>query len=159
MALVKGTNSYVTVAEAEEYFADRLNATAWLTAEDSQKSQALVTATTMLDNLDWAGAAVNPSQSLAFPRNAEYFDPRVGMMITSVSIVPERILHATFEQAYHLLNNDDLLDNTGLIKNLSVGSVNLGIIRPASKMPMTVKRLIKPLLVNSNLSNSWWRAN
>lgn len=159
MALVKGTNSYVTVAEAEVYFADRLNATAWLSAEDSQKSQALITATSMLDNLDWAGAAVSMSQSLAFPRNAEYFDPRLGSMVMSSSIIPSRILQATCEQAYHLLNNDDLLDNTGLIKNLSVGSVNLGIIRPASKMPITVKRLIKPLLVNSNLSNSWWRAN
>lgn len=159
MALLKGTNSYSTVAEAELYFEDRINATAWVNADDISKAQALIMATTMLDGLDWSGAATDSSQSLAFPRNVEYFDPRLGVTVSSADAIPDRIIKATFEQAIHLLNNDDLLDNTGLIKNLNVGSVALQTIRPASKIPLLVKKMIKPLLTNGNMSNSWWRAS
>jgi len=159
MALVKGTNSYVTLAEAELYFADRLNAASWLASDDSTKSQALIMATTMLDMLDWSGALIDTAQLLAFPRDSEYFDTRLGISVTSMSAVPNRILTATFEQAHHLLNNDDLLNNTGMIKNLSVGSVNLSTIQPASKIPVMVKRLIQPLLNFTSSTGSWWRAN
>jgi len=158
MALLKGVNSYATLAEAELYFENRLNATAWEAADDTGKSKALIMATMMLDTLDWSGVASDSSQNLAFPRDVEYFDPRLGVTISGVT-TPNRILVATFEQAIHLLNNDDLLDNTGLIKDLTVGSVSLHTIRPASKIPSLVKRQIAPLLSNSNLSTSWWRAN
>jgi len=159
MALVKNTNSYVTLAEAEIYFADRLNADSWSASDDVTKSQALIMATTMLDMLDWSGAVINTTQLLAFPRNSEYFDPRLGISITSLTAVPDRIITANFEQAQHLLNNPDLLDNTGSLKNLSVGNIDLNTIRPASKMPLIVKRLIKPLLSNTQAANSWWRSN
>jgi len=159
MALVQGTNSYATLAAAELYFVDRLDAAAWQVAADLLKSQALIMATAMLDSLDWSGAVMNPTQYLAFPRDAEYFDPRLGLTVASPLTVPDRIIKATFEQAYHLLNNDDLLDNTGRVKNLSVGSMTLTTIVPASKMPMIVKKLIRPMLSNSRAANSWWRAN
>jgi len=159
MALVQGTNSYATLVDAEVYFADRIDAAAWQLADDLLKSQALIMATSMLDAMDWAGSVSDVSQALAFPRNAEYFDPRLGISVTSLTAPPQRIITATFEQAYHLLNNDDLLDNTGLIKNLSVGSITLSTIRPASKMPIIVKKLIRPLLSNTRAANSWWRAN
>ena len=159
MALVKGTNSYVTVAEANTFFADRLDVAAWLAADDASKAQALVTATSVLDDQRWIGTAIGESQPLAFPRSAYYFDPRLGTQIMlDQSVVPDRIVTATMHLAHHLLTNDGLLDDTGQVQDLQVGSVSLTNVTAPSLIPGVVRRLIKPLLVNSG-SHGWWRAN
>jgi hypothetical protein len=158
MALVKGTNSYATVEEADAYFADRLDVAAWSSAELTQKAQALITATSLLDGLNWIGVAVSESQALAFPRSGVYFEPRLGMDISLEGSTPSRIIHAVFELAYHLLNNDGLLDDTGSVRDLSIGSIRLTNVLSAPKIPFSVKKFTKPLQVNSG-SNLWWRAN
>jgi hypothetical protein len=159
MALTKGTNSYVTVDEANAYFADRLDVAAWTDGSDTQKSQSLITATMILDSLEWAGVAVSDSQSLAFPREGSYFDPRLGYDVDlSGAKAVSRINTATFELAYHLLNNDGLLDQTGSVTNLQIGNIDLSRIRRPDTLPSHVKTMIKPLLANRG-SNSWWRAN
>ena len=157
MALVKGTNSFVTLLEASDYFSDRLDVAAWTAATDPVKSQALVTATLLLNDLNWTGLAISDSQPLAFPRSGTYFDPRVGDNVTLPSTVPPRILQATYELAYHLLNNDGLLDDSGTVSDLQVSSISLSIKTVASTIPPVVYRIIKPLLVNAG-TNSWWRA-
>lgn len=159
MPLVKNVNSYATVEEANAYFADRIDVAAWTNADSNQKSQALITATSMLDNIDWTGVAASESQTLAFPRSGIYFEPRLGKSISlSETTVPDRILKALYELSYHLLNNDGLLDETGSVKNISIGSVNLTNVLTADKIPATVKRFINPLKINGG-SNFWWRAN
>jgi len=158
MALAKGTNSYATREEATTYFADRLDVAAWTSATDAQKDQSLVTATKILDNLKWTGAAISDSQALAFPRYGTYYDPKLGYVATLPDIVPTRIVDATFELAYHLLNNDGLLDDTGSVTDLSVGQISLNIKTEASLIPAAVKAIINPLLVRGG-SSAWWRAN
>lgn len=157
MALVKGTNSYATVEESDLYFADRLDVAAWGSADATTKAQALVTATNMLDDMIWAGYAVSESQPLAFPRLGEYFDPRLGINST-MSPTPKRVEKATMELAYHLLNNDGLLDDTGTVESINIAGISINNIRVANKIPGVVDRLIKPLLQNSG-SNFWFRAN
>jgi len=154
MALSKNVNSYVTVDEANSYFADRLDVAAWEQASDTQKAQALVTATALLDNLTWDGFAVSDTQLLAFPRIISYFDPRLGRQVNT-DTTPTRILTATYELSYHLLNNDGLLDNTGLVENLQLGPINLTNIRNASVIPLHVKRIFQPLLINKGAFNVW----
>ena len=158
MALVKGVNSYATVAEADSYFADRLDVAAWSEASELQKGQSLVTATSILDGLNWIGFAVSDSQALAFPRVGSYFDPRLGMDVAMTSSVPTRVITATYELAYHLLNNDGILDDSGSVVDLQVGAISLKTISSPNKVPQNVNRFIKPLLVNSG-TNIWWRAN
>jgi hypothetical protein len=158
MALAKGTNSYVTLSEADAYFADRLDVAAWLAADATQKEQALVTATAVLDGLRWTGIAVSQTQPLAFPRSGSYHDPRVGTLVNLDSAVPARVITATKELAYHLINNDGVLDDSGSAVNISVGQINLTTVRPPSVIPGTVKRMVTPLLQNAG-SNSWWRSN
>lgn len=158
MALSKNVNSYATVAEASSYFEDRLDAAAWTDAPDLQKAQALVTATAMLDELQWAGCAVSGDQPLAFPRVLFYFDPRVGSVVHLTNTVPARVITATYEQAYHLLNNDGLLDSTGGVTDLSVGTIQLSSIKAPSALSPVAKKLITPLLAK-NGATSWWRAN
>jgi hypothetical protein len=158
MALTKGVNSYVTVAEANTYLDNKLDVAAWTSAADLEKAQALCTATSMLDGLNWIGVAVSDSQALSFPRSGNYFDPRIGLEVVLDEVAaPQRIIDATIEQAYHLLNNDGLNDDTGSVRDLSIGSINLSNVRAASKFSPIVERLIKPLRANS--SNAWWRAN
>lgn len=157
MALVQGINSYVDLSEAEAYFENRLDVAAWTEASEVQKAQALVTATQYLDELHWLGTAVSESQNLAFPRIGEYFDPKYGMLMQLENNVPERIKKATNELAYHLLNNDGLLDDSGAIKDLAIGSIRLGSLRNSNKLPNIVRMIVKPLL--SNNSRTWWRNN
>lgn len=158
MALVKGTNSYVTVEEAVTYFDDRLDVAAWTNAPEDQRRQSLITATMLLDDLEWSGVAVSDSQSLAFPRIGNYFDPKIGTIVELPATTPKIIQRATFEVAYHLLNNDGLLDDTGTVKQIDIGNITLSDIRNASRIPGHVTRMIRPLLTNRG-SNSWWRAN
>jgi len=158
MALSKGINSYVTVAEANTYFEDRLDVAAWTAASDPMKSQALITASATLNENKWIGTAISESQKLAFPRAGSYFDPRLGLDVTLTNEVPDRIITATYELAYHLLNNDGILDDTGSVTDLQIGQISLNLINTASTIPSTVTKLIKPLLMNAGM-NMWWRAN
>lgn len=159
MALSKGTNSYVTVTEADSYFENRLDVAAWEAASDTQKQQALITATSLLDSLNWTGIAVSASQALAFPRTGSYFDPKLGIAVDlSSDAANNRLYNSTFELAYHLLNNDGLLDDTGSVVDLSLGNIRLTKVKSASKIPSNVKLFVKPMLLKQG-SNAWWRAN
>lgn len=159
MPLSKGVNSYATVAEADAYFADRIDVAAWTSGTEVQKSQALITATSILDDLRWVGVAANESQSLAFPRSGFYFDPKLGMDVElNNTTIPSRIIRATYELAYHLLNNDGLLDETGTVRDISVGNINLTNIVNTSVIPLYIRKIIEPLRINSGAA-FWWRAN
>ena len=51
MALIVGTNSYISVSDANTYFIDRLNSSAWLLAGAIIQPQALVTASRQISLL------------------------------------------------------------------------------------------------------------
>ena len=157
MALAKGVNSYVSLEEADAYFEDRLDVAAWTEASDELKEQALVTAAVYLDSIEWPGTVVSVSQPLAFPRIGTYYDPRYGLNM-SLDPTPERIFRANMELAYHFLNNDGALDETGGVKNLKVGSISLEFIEGAAKLSSVVRELIKPLRQRAG-KYAWWRVN
>lgn len=158
MALTKGTNAYVTVAEADAYFGDRLDSAKWTAATNPTKSQALISASGLLDNLSWVGYAVSDTQSMAFPRVGIYYDAKMGINITFDTNVPNRIVSATMELALHLLTNSGIRDDTGSVMDMSISDVTLSRIAPPSLIPPGVKKLINPMLINSGAS-LWWRAN
>jgi hypothetical protein len=159
MAITVNVNSYVSAEDADAYFADRLDVAAWTIAGATEKAQALVTATSMLDGMRWIGVATDDDQKLAFPRIATYLDPRLGKVIELDSLtVPDRIKKATFELAYHLLNNDGLLDDVGKVDTLEISSIQLRSIKAPAKIPSVVYNLYSPLLLNAG-SSMWWRAN
>lgn len=159
MALSKGVNSYATAEEADAYFADRLDVAAWSDATAEQKAQALVTATSELDQMIWLGRAVDGEQKLAFPRVGEYLDPRLGFTVSfKATGAPDRILKACYELAYHFLNNDGLLDETGGVENLEVSGIVLTNIRKTQRVPSVVRGLISCMLVGGG-SRTVWRAN
>lgn len=155
--LVKGQNSYVDMEEANAYFVDRLDAEAWTEASDTEKEQALITATALLDEFEWIGQVVDPLQPLAFPRVGQFYDKRLGMP-AGMSPTPKQVFVACFELALHLLNNGGILNSSGSVKDISVGSVSISNIVGTSRVPSVVKNRFLPMLVNSG-AQLWWRAN
>jgi hypothetical protein len=159
MALVKGINSYADLAEAEAYFITRLDAAAWVAASEEMKLQSLVSATGVFDIMAWSGVVVSVSQPLAFPRIGTYFDPRTGGMVDlSASVVPKRILDALYELAYHMLNNDGLLDNAGSVSDIQLKGLAVSGIKAPSLLSPIVSKLIRPVRLNAG-ARLCWRAN
>lgn len=136
MALSKGVNSWATTAEGDIYFADRLDVGAWTDANDTLKSQAMVTASALIEQMDFQ----DPTTAILMP------------------IVPPQIVKACFELAYHLLNNDGILDDSGRVVSLNVSSISLQRIIPPSLIPFMVKRILRPLLLNGG-ARIWFRNN
>jgi hypothetical protein len=187
MALVLGVNSYATLTEADLYFEDRSDVAAWDSATDTLKEQALVTATQYLDQLSFAGYTSEETQYLAWPRVGTVAVPSRGRDITfdkdyvfadlsdsdsdfeyALMAQPfeiRLIKIATFEQTYHIINNEGLLDYSGdAPKSIRVGSINLeglGTRGTAPKIPQIVNNLLKPLrnTGNSMFGSTWYRAN
>ena len=94
MALVKNQNSYVTVQEADAYFADLLQGKEWADVDPADKEKALISATATLDNMIWVGSVQAQDQPLAFPRKGSFFDPRMGTVVTLGTTVPSRVITA-----------------------------------------------------------------
>jgi hypothetical protein len=90
MALIVGTNSYIDVDEAQAYFDNRLYSDAWTNASQEDKSKALITASSRIDNVPVMGIKKIYSQPLEFPR---YFE-------TDVS---QNVKNAVCEEALALL--------------------------------------------------------
>lgn len=97
-------NSYLSVDDADVYFAARLNAGAWETASVGDKEKALVTACRHIEacrlRVNWRGADVTApviiTQALTFPRLRD-------VDALGAYIIPERVKQAQCEEALALL--------------------------------------------------------
>jgi len=169
MALVVNTNSYVSIADANEYFDTRIDSANWFSAITDVKEQALVTATQMVDENAWLGSAVSSSQALAWPRkNVIYYSNKMGQQITIAdTVVPEQVKIAVYEQALHLINNEDVLSGQSqTFESISIGSISLsdsnGDVTRLPKKPAEALRPIKELIHrgrSGGMGGNWWRAN
>lgn len=157
MAVVVGTNSYVSVAEAEAYFSTRLDTAAWDDAGSELREEALVTAAATMEQYSWVGRISDPEQALAWPRVGSYFDPRAGYVVP-LDGVPKRVTLAQMELAYHFLNNDGVLDTAGSVKDVKVGPIEVKGIGSISSTSEIAYQYISPLLAAGG-SRTWWRAN
>lgn len=59
---------FCTVEEADQYFAERFGSDNWKEQTEENKKKAIVTATRKLNQLNFKGFQVEPTQPLAFPR-------------------------------------------------------------------------------------------
>jgi hypothetical protein len=172
MALIINVNSFVTDDEANSYFADRINSATWFSDDVTEQSAALVSASGILNRLEWAGTA-NPISAfpMAFPRDVNYYDPIYGQNVqleddrttTSGGTIPQEIKDATCELALYLLNNASGVEaprsSEYPLSGLTVGSVRLEYNTSQSvksksyiDIPEVVHSIIKKYLANSSIS-------
>jgi len=170
MALVVGSNSYVSVAEADVYATDR-NITSFLNLFDEDKEALLISATDFLDTLVWVGEAAVDTQDLAWPRDAVYYDPKYGAEVTLTAETPAEVEEAQIELALYFVDNGSF---TGKISSntsnsgpdrIKVGSIELDGLRSDVRattvggvaMPTMVANLIGHLLAKPANSSGLYR--
>ncbi len=158
MSLAVGINSYISLEDAEAYFAARLHSSKWTGASSSDKPAALMQATRMLDELmEWIGVPSEEGQSLRWPRQAELpylpsypagFEPlladdsgdlrlrdRDGTPIETDAI-PAKLKDAVCEQAIYLLSLDPTQKPTLPQKGFSsAGAAGMTVVADSEKRP------------------------
>ena len=86
--------SYLDRLDANDYFNGRLNSEAWEDAANTDRNKALITATKMIEQLNFIGIKNSEDQEFQFPRGGD-------------STTPQEILDAVCELAYELLDGKD----------------------------------------------------
>lgn len=113
-------NSFISLADATAYLAQRLNADAWDNATDPNKEKALITASRAINKLEFIGDKKVSTQTMEFPRifGENYGD---GLAIPEL---PQEIKDAVCEEALALLD----FGNSAHLKNQKMGisSMNIG---------------------------------
>lgn len=147
-------NSYVTLAEADAFFEEQPLSTAWDDATDDQKNRALIAATRRLDQEVYVGSPASPltgtsggtTQALQWPRSG------AGYLTT---VIPAPIKHATMKLAYSLIDDAELLQDSGLegFDRAKVGPIEVEVrhAQESGALPADVQREIEDLLGTGRL--------
>ena len=154
MALVKGTNSYVTVEEADAYLEDRAQEADWLALSVTVRDQALVTAARIMDTLPWVGYAISESQNMAWPRNATVYDSALGrsVIFDSTDTAPVKVQRAQIELGFHIGLNTGVTVSSTEVFGVNAGGVEAAIIRKPSRLPVNVLDYIKDYITEAGNS-------
>lgn len=147
--------AYVSVADADAYFAARSTPSAWSSSTNDQKEAALRMAAEFLDmtyGLRWKGKRVSTTQALDWPRSG--VEGKDGLLLSSSSL-PEALVRANAELAARQRSAELVPDESAGTTDISKESVQVGPIRKsveyaglkstAAAFPK-VTRLLAPLL-------------
>ena len=136
-------NSYVSVSEADDYFAAHLDSNFWPTAS-KDKQAALVMATNRIDAETFQGRRTELTQSLQWPR--------LWVVTRDSNIIPRELKIATFEMALHYLKmkaGEFTVDENDLetLDKYKVGPLDVQIKSnvKADRIPTKVKQLLKAI--------------
>lgn len=115
-------NSYVTVAEADTYFADAYGRGKWATSAQADREALVISASRSLDQyMSWSGQKATDTQSMEWPRKGAY--DRSGNLISD-TIIPSQLKYAVYELAYYMLDTGGALS----FADQTVDMVKLGSI-------------------------------
>lgn len=133
-------SAYIDLADAQDYFDERLNTEAWDDAEDNIRTKSLAMATKLIDRLNFLGKKAVDGQELQFPRLTD-------------SVVPQDIKDACCEIALRLLDGFDLELEFENLLMVSQGYSNVRSTYDRSRVPehmaagipsIVAWRLLKP---------------
>jgi len=136
------SNSYLTRAEADAYWASRLFREVWDDAEPADKDAALQWATRLIDAVFiWTGVAATSTQALGWPR--------IGMLSRNGFAIPETVIPndlkaAVAEFAGQLSAENRTEDDDALRRGLS--SIKVGPVALTFKRSLTELELLSPEL-------------
>jgi hypothetical protein len=99
-------SSWLDVADANTYFANTFNASAWNAISTAEQTVALAEATKWLETLCWAGEKCDPAQPMAWPRKIAATDCCASAVCTTL---PPAIVQAVAELALALHSNQTAL--------------------------------------------------
>jgi len=120
-SIVAGANSFISLADANTYHADRRSAATWTALTDAQKQAALIEATSYINTFRWAsGSIINDDQALSWPRAGAV--DREGRMFDS-DVIPEQVKQATAELAYRIRSAEVMGDQERQENAVKVGSM------------------------------------
>jgi len=157
IAAVAGTtsNTYVTLAFADDYFGAMLEWDEWSAHEEADRSRALVSATRTIDQeLRGFGAwyqkydFIDPEQMLMFPRTVDRDD-------TGSLEIPDAVEEATCLLALHLLRRksgmigpvDPAAMEEANVRSIGTGGISMSLGQPRwSEWPRNVRRLMQPYI-------------
>lgn len=127
-----GTNSYVSLIEANEYFSTKLHSEVWDSADDSTKQKALIEATRNLEVYRYRGYKANADQELSFPRvniGRQPTDAERLVYGSSIKVIPKEVKNGQLEQALYLLEGkDEALEMASKgVNSFSAGGANMSI--------------------------------
>lgn len=148
MALVVGTDTYVTLAEANTYWSARNNST-WSSASDANKEKALREATQFIDGeYNFIGIMTNYTQALAWPRSGAYIESGnfAGRSIEA-NTIPDQIKNAVCELAIEALSARLDPTTTDIISKVKVDviEVDYADFSPSQKSYSFVTKLLSGL--------------
>lgn len=152
MTITVGTNSYISIADADAYFAARLYADDW-TGTDLFKERALLMARRLLDQQDFLGWRTLVSQMLAWPR--------MGIPGVPADSVPTAIPDAQCELALAFIRRDLTADdsNRGVKRSRKqvgplVKEIEYDGRAPSRDLPDVVTALLRPFFSTAESTNS-----
>lgn len=137
-----GVNTYVSLTDANALAVSRLFSAPWNAATDDTRTQALTTATALLDRLRWQGRKLALTQPLAFPRVPD----RCPHGYPLHASVPPEIVTATVELAIDLLANGKLPGGPAIQSRMLGDSMVMYYPSTADDLPRHVRKLIEPHL-------------
>ena len=118
-------NSFVTLDEANNYFATVPDSSTWDDKTVDQKKRALISATRWIDSFVYFGDRCDQGQALKFPRNNYQVDD-VELACTTI---PNNIKYAQYELARALANDTDAITGTsgkeGNIEQAKLGDLEV----------------------------------
>lgn len=117
------SNSYVSLLEADTYFASVYGKPLWDPLTQTAQEQLLISSAQALDAyLEWTGTKYALDQALDWPRVNAYDRDGVAYPYTAI---PQIIKVAQFELAYYILANGGLVFEQNMIDEVKVGTIGV----------------------------------
>lgn len=161
-------NCYITIADADTYFAEsRYHSEDWTALSDTVKEQVLRWSTRLIDQFDFVGTRSDPlgvDQRLDWPRSFVP-DADTGLYIDSTTI-PFFIAEATAEYALFLYREDRTgaaQEDLAQFNKIKVDVIELGIENITGKknvVPSSVLAMLRPYFADSapsSFAKKLWR--
>jgi hypothetical protein len=122
---INAITPYLTIAEAQVYFDQRLNTECWDDASTEDRDAALAQATREIDKINFRGKKTSTAQERPFPRDDD-------------SAVPQEVLEAVCEEVLTLLEEIDARKEFENLNLVSQGYANVRSTYDRGSLPAHV---------------------